>query len=183
MNDETLFDIFTRQYILGYDEELVSGNEENNRHELENDVTNSFISTKNVSIQKAHSTQDPKKKNPIFSIIKEPKELKEKTKGLSLEGCLIPKEKHLNVERKKNRIQFQQNHKKTIYSYCHLTPPLDFKELFGLVREHQQNTKSGKGKSFHFYRNKSGKVQILTFPEKQELRNGEKQKNGKKRRL
>ena len=78
--------------------------------------------------------------------------------------------KHLNVEKKKNRIQFQKNHRKTIYSFISLTPPYDFTELFELVKKHQEKHNNEKKKSFHFIRDINGHVNIVTFKEKKEYR-------------
>ena len=69
-----------------------------------------------------------------------------------IEGCFIPKEKHLNVEKKKNRIQYQKNHQKIIYSYISLTPPINFSELFEMVKIHQMKNSFEERKSFHFIR-------------------------------
>ena len=88
----------------------------------------------------------------------------------NLEGVFIPKMMHLNVERKKNRIQFQKNHRKTIYSFFSLAPPFNFNELFEMVLKHQETHGSDKKKSFHFIRDKSGKVHIVTFEEKRQYR-------------
>lgn len=88
----------------------------------------------------------------------------------NIEGVYIPKMKHLNVEKKKNRIQFQKNHRKTIYSFISLTPPYDFTELFELVKKHQEKHNNEKKKSFHFIRDINGHVKIVTFEEKKEYR-------------
>lgn len=88
----------------------------------------------------------------------------------NLEGVFIPKMMHLNVEKKKNRIQFQKNHRKTIYSFFSLAPPFDFNELFEMVLEHQETHCNDKIKSFHFIRDQSGQVHIVTFAEKKEYR-------------
>lgn len=92
---------------------------------------------------------------------------------INVDECEIPKVKHLNVEKAKNRIQFQKNHIKTIYSYCHWEPPYNFSEWFNKVTKHQSEmkiTKSSNKKSFHFYRDSNNEVQILTFKEKQNLK-------------
>lgn len=88
----------------------------------------------------------------------------------NIEGVYIPKVKYLNVEKKKNRIQFQKNHRKTIYSFISLTPPYNFTELFKLVEKHQEKHRNEKKKSFHFIRDLNGTVKIVTFEEKKEYR-------------
>ena len=110
------------------------------------------------------------KKEPIFEIEKVKRNKKRRRKARTIpdiEGCYIPKERHLNVEKKKNRIQYQKNHQKIIYSYISLTPPINFSELFEMVKEHQMNYKFEDKKSFHFIRDIHGKVKIVTFKEKQ----------------
>lgn len=88
----------------------------------------------------------------------------------NIEGVVIPKMKNLNVEKKKHRIQFQKNHRKTIYSYFSLAPPFDFNELFKMILKHQETHGNDKKKSFHFIRELSGKVHIVTFDEKKEFK-------------
>jgi hypothetical protein len=114
-----------------------------------------------------------KQKKQIFNILKKKKIRKKRIKSIiSLDGVYIPKVKHLNVEKKKNRVQYQENHKKTIYSYCHLTPPYDFEKIFDIIIEHQNRHKKvfTDKKSFHLIRDKIGNVVIVTFQEKQKIR-------------
>lgn len=114
-----------------------------------------------------------KDKKQIFNILKKKKLRKKRIKSIiSLDGVYIPKVKHLNVEKKKNRIQYQENHKKIIYSYCHLTPPYDFNKLFELIIQHQNaNNKTFiNKKSFHFIRKIDENIHIVTFREKQRFR-------------
>ena len=112
------------------------------------------------------------KKRRIFKIEKIEKMKKKFIKRkINLDNVNIPKVKHLNVEKKKNRIQYQENHKKTIYSYCHLTPPYDFEKLFELIIEHQNlnNKNFTTKKSFHFIRKIDKNICIVTFKEKQRI--------------
>ena len=113
------------------------------------------------------------KKRRIFKIEKIEKMKKKFIKRkINLDNVNIPKVKHLNVEKKKNRIQYQENHKKIIYSYCHLTPPYDFNKLFELIIQHQNaNNKTFiNKKSFHFIRKIDENIHIVTFREKQRFR-------------
>ena len=100
----------------------------------------------------------------------------------NLEGVRIISRKHLSVETKKNRVQFQKDHKKIIYSYVDLTPPIDFNELFDLVTAHQNGGYTTKGKSFHFIR-VDNEIQIVTFEQKQQIKREIKLKNKKKNKL
>ena len=89
-----------------------------------------------------------------------------------MDGIFIPKVKHLNVEKKKNRVQYQENHRKIIYSYCHLTPPYDFEYIFRIIIDHQNKHSKifNNKKSFHLIRNNKGNIIIVTFQEKQKIR-------------
>ena len=114
-----------------------------------------------------------KDKKQIFNILKKKKLRKKRIKSIiSLDGVYIPKVKHLNVEKKKNRVQYQENHKKTIYSYCHLKPPYDYEKIFDIIIDHQNrhNKVFRDKKSFHLIRDKFGNVVIVTFQEKQKIR-------------
>ena len=118
----------------------------------------------------SNNEEKNKKKVPIFKIEKVKRNKKRRRKPRTIpdiEGCFIPKEKHLNVEKKKNRIQYQKNHQKIIYSYISLTPPINFSELFEMVKIHQMKNSFEERKSFHFIRDIHGKVKIVTFKEKQ----------------
>jgi hypothetical protein len=117
------------------------------------------------------NAEEEKKK--IFYIFKKKNSKKRKIKKIiSLDGVFIPKVKHLNVEKKKNRVQYQENHRKIIYSYCHLTPPYDFEYIFRIIIDHQnKHSKNFKDKkSFHLIRNNKGNIIIVTFQEKQKIR-------------
>ena len=117
------------------------------------------------------NSEEEKKK--IFNIFKKKNTKKRKIKKIiSLDGVFIPKVKHLNVEKKKNRVQYQENHRKIIYSYCHLTPPYDFEYIFRIIIDHQnKHSKNFKDKkSFHLIRNNKGNIIIVTFQEKQKIR-------------
>ena len=117
------------------------------------------------------NSEEEKKK--IFNIFKKKNTKKRKIKKIiSLDGVFIPKVKHLNVEKKKNRVQYQENHRKIIYSYCHLTPPYDFEYIFRIIIEHQNkhNKIFNDKKSFHLIRNNKGNIIIVTFQEKQKIR-------------
>ena len=76
------------------------------------------------------------------------------------------------LKKKKNRVQYQENHRKIIYSYCHLTPPYDFEYIFRIIIDHQnKHSKNFKDKkSFHLIRNNKGNIIIVTFQEKQKIR-------------
>lgn len=170
---------------IRYDEEGIIVNEVphgNNDYEIEeivdnNNNTNNCSTDNDIIITNENNQENIAEyldKKPIFSIKKEKKIhysncYKRRRCHPNIEGCYIPKEKHLNVEKKKNRIQFQKNHIKTIYSYISLTPPYDFKELFKLVKEHQEKHNFQDKRSFHFIRDKYGQVKIVTFQEKQVL--------------
>ena len=117
-----------------------------------------------------NSEEDKKK---IFNIFKKKNTKKRKIKKIiSLDGVFIPKVKHLNVEKKKNRVQYQENHRKIIYSYCHLTPPYDFEYIFRIIIDHQNKHSKifNNKKSFHLIRNNKGNIIIVTFQEKQKIR-------------
>ena len=125
--------------------------------------------------------------NEIFHITKtKPKKCKRKTTKrkpkLNLEGVRIISRKHLSVETKKNRVQFQKDHKKIIYSYVDLTPPIDFNELFDLVTAHQNGGYTAKGKSFHFIR-VDNEIRIVTFEQKQQIKREIKLNNKKKNKV
>lgn len=168
-----------------YDEEGIIANEatqENNESEIEeiinnNNNMNNYSTDNEIIITNQNNEENDLEyldKKPIFSIKKQKKLqysncYKRRRWHPNIEGCYIPKERHLNVEKKKNRIQFQKNHIKTIYSYISLTPPYDFKELFQLVRDHQEKHNFQDKRSFHFIRDKYGQVKIVTFQEKQVL--------------
>jgi hypothetical protein len=117
------------------------------------------------------NNEEDKKK--IFYIFKKKNSKKRKIKKIiSLDGVFIPKVKHLNVEKKKNRVQYQENHRKIIYSYCHLTPPYDFEHIFRIIIDHQNKHSKifNNKKSFHLIRNNKGNIIIVTFQEKQKIR-------------
>ena len=117
------------------------------------------------------NSEEEKKK--IFNIFKKKNTKKRKIKKIiSLDGVFIPKVKHLNVEKKKNRVQYQENHRKIIYSYCHLTPPYDFEYIFRIIIDHQNKHSKifNNKKSFHLIRNNKGNIIIVTFQEKQKIR-------------
>ena len=134
-------------------------NNENNflNENFENKIENNFIPHLN--------------KPSIFKIIKKDKNNKKRNFLKYFENLKIPKEKHLNVEKKKKRIQFQKNHIKTIYSYCHLEPPFDFIYLFNLIKEHQNNYYFKQKKSFHFIKDNKNNIKIVTFEEKKYFKN------------
>ncbi len=126
-----------------------------------------YLTNNNIKDRKKH----------IFQIFKKKNSKTRKTKKIiSLDGIFIPKVKHLNVEKKKNRVQYQENHRKIIYSYCHLTPPYDFEYIFRIIIEHQNkhNKIFNDKKSFHLIRNKNGNIIIVTFQEKQKIRKNSK---------
>jgi hypothetical protein len=85
----------------------------------------------------------------------------------------VPKEKHFHLDRKKKRIVFQRKHLKFIYSIGNLEPPLNFEELFNLIKEHVGDktlANYGNGKSYHIIRIR-GQILITTFKEKKMLLN------------
>ena len=110
--------------------------------------------------------------NECKDVVKKDKRMnthKQRGPKVNLDGVVIHNRKHLNVERKKHRIQFQKNHNKVIYSYFDLTAPIDFDELFELVLQHQSKGYTGPGKSFHFIR-VNGEVKVVTFKEKRKIK-------------
>ena len=136
----------------------------------EKDNDHNYVKIIIASSNESNNNEVKNKKAPIFKIekVKRMKKRRRKQRTIpDIEGCFIPKEKHLNVEKKKNRIQYQKNHQKIIYSYISLTPPINFSELFEMVKIHQMKNSFEERKSFHFIRDIHGKVKIVTFKEKQ----------------
>ena len=132
---------------------------------------NPLLNNSHIEI-KSNSNYEKDKKKMIFYTQKNYQSKKRILKQvINLDNVFIPKVKHLNAKNKKNRIQYQENHKKTIYSYCHLTPPYDFEKLFELIIEHQNlnNKNFTTKKSFHFIRKIDKNICIVTFKEKQRI--------------
>ena len=133
---------------------------------------NPLLNNSHIEI-KSNSNYEKDKKKMIFYTQKNYQSKKRILKQvINLDNVFIPKVKHLNVEKKKNRVQYQENHRKIIYSYCHLTPPYDFEYIFRIIIEHQNqhNKIFNDKKSFHLIRNNKGNIIIVTFQEKQKIR-------------
>ena len=146
----------------------------NNNNENTNNL-NEYINDENYENKNENKIIPHLNKPLIFKIIHNNKNKKNKKRIFLkyFENLKIPKEKHLNVEKKKKRIQFQKNHIKTIYSYCHLEPPFDFIYLFNLIKEHQNNNFNyfNQKKSFHFIKDNKKNIKIVTFEEKKYFKN------------
>ena len=81
----------------------------------------------------------------------------------------IPKQKHFHFDKKKQRIVYQRNHLKVIYSIIGLSPPYNFKKYFNMIEEQigDRTNKdfNNKKKSFHIIR-VNGEEKIVTLTEK-----------------
>ena len=81
----------------------------------------------------------------------------------------IPKQKHFHFDKKKQRIVYQRNHLKVIYSIIGLSPPYDFRKYFKMIEEQigERTNKdfNNKKKSFHIIR-VNGEEKIVTLTEK-----------------
>ena len=157
---------------INHEDELIDYycQEEECENVNENYNDQNYVKVIIANSNESNNEEKNKKKVPIFKIEKVKRNKKRRRKPRTIpdiEGCFIPKEKHLNVEKKKNRIQYQKNHQKIIYSYISLTPPINFSELFEMVKIHQMKNSFEERKSFHFIRDIHGKVKIVTFKEKQ----------------
>ena len=157
---------------INHEDELIDYyyQEEECENVNENYNDQNYVKVIIANSNESNNEEKNKKKVPIFKIekVKRNKKRRRKPRTIpNIEGCFIPKEKHLNVEKKKNRIQYQKNHQKIIYSYISLTPPINFSELFEMVKIHQMKNSFEERKSFHFIRDIHGKVKIVTFKEKQ----------------
>ena len=157
---------------INHEDELIDYyyQEEECENVNENYNDQNYVKVIIANSNESNNEEKNKKKVPIFKIEKVKRNKKRRRKQRTIpdiEGCFIPKEKHLNVEKKKNRIQYQKNHQKIIYSYISLTPPINFSELFEMVKIHQMKNSFEERKSFHFIRDIHGKVKIVTFKEKQ----------------
>ena len=145
----------------------------NNNNENTNNL-NEYYNDENYENKNENKIIPHLNKPLIFKIIHNKNKKNKKRNFLKyFENLKIPKEKHLNVEKKKKRIQFQKNHIKTIYSYCHLEPPFDFIYLFNLIKEHQNNYSNyfNQKKSFHFIKDNKKNIKIVTFEEKKYFKN------------
>ena len=157
---------------INHEDELIDYyyQEEECENVNENYNDQNYVKVIIANSNESNNEEKNKKKVPIFKIEKVKRNKKRRRKPRTIpdiEGCFIPKEKHLNVEKKKNRIQYQKNHQKIIYSYISLTPPINFSELFEMVKILQMKNSFEERKSFHFIRDIHGKVKIVTFKEKQ----------------
>ena len=153
---------------INHEDELIDYyyQEEECENVNENYNDQNYVKVIIANSNESNNEEKNKKKVPIFKIEKVKRNKKRRRKPRTIpdiEGCFIPKEKHLNVEKKKNRIQYQKNHQKIIYSYISLTPPINFSELFEMVKIHQMKNSFEERKSFHFIRDIHGKVKIVTF--------------------
>ena len=168
--NSSLCDINTNKNDNSKDEQTLSQNLQSSnltKNNLFQSFEENYLINNNIKERKKHTFQIFKKKNS---------KIRKTKKIISLDGIFIPKVKHLNVEKKKNRVQYQENHRKIIYSYCHLTPPYDFEYIFRIIIEHQNqhNKIFNDKKSFHLSRNKNGNIIIVTFQEKQKIRKNSK---------
>ena len=168
--NSSLCDINTNKNDNSKDEQTLSQNLQSSnltKNNLFQSFEENYLINNNIKDRKKHIFQIFKKKNS---------KIRKTKKIISLDGIFIPKVKHLNVEKKKNRVQYQENHRKIIYSYCHLTPPYDFEYIFRIIIEHQNqhNKIFNDKKSFHLIRNKNGNIIIVTFQEKQKIRKNSK---------
>ena len=93
---------------------------------------------------------------------------KSKHSDVDWENLIVPKERHIHLDRKKKVVVFQRMHLKFLYSIVDLEYPFNFKEIFRLIREHVGDKtldNYGTGKSFHIIKVK-GELIIVTFKEK-----------------
>ena len=151
---------------INHEDELIDYyyQEEECENVNENYNDQNYVKVIIANSNESNNEEKNKKKVPIFKIEKVKRNKKRRRKPRTIpdiEGCFIPKEKHLNVEKKKNRIQYQKNHQKIIYSYISLTPPINFSELFEMVKIHQMKNSFEERKSFHFITDTHGLVMIL----------------------
>ena len=170
--------------------------EDDSNYQLFNLNANLSFSSQNKNIcriqnkDKLYSSDNNKaKKKKIFEVIKvsrydkENNYLLKKRRGrgkskkqkvdIDWDNIPVPKEKHFHLDRKKKRIVFQRKHLKFIYSIGNLEPPLNFEELFNLIKEHVGDktlANYGNGKSYHIIRI-GGKLIVTTFKEKKKLLN------------
>ena len=172
--------------------------EDDSNYQLFNLNANLSFSSQNKNIcliqnnDKSNSEDNNKiKKKKIFEVIKVSRYDKENNYLLKKRKCRgrgkskrqktdidwdnipVPKEKHFHLDRKKKRIVFQRKHLKFIYSIGNLAPPLNFEELFNLIKEHVGDktlANYGNGKSYHIIRI-GGKLIVTTFKEKKKLLN------------
>ena len=81
----------------------------------------------------------------------------------------IPKQKHFHFDKKKQRIVYQRNHLKVIYSIIGLSPPYNFKKYFNMIEkqigDRTNQDFNNKKKSFHIIR-VDGEEKIVTLDEK-----------------
>ena len=131
--------------------------EDDSNYQLFNLNANLSFSSQNKNIcriqnnDKLYSSDNNKaKKKKIFEVIKVSRYDKEnyyllkKRRGrgkskkqkadIDWDNIPVPKEKHFHLDRKKKRIVFQRKHLKFIYSIGNLEPPLNFEELFNLIK-------------------------------------------------
>ena len=105
---------------INHEDELIDYyyQEEECENVNENYNDQNYVKVIIANSNESNNEEKNKKKVPIFKIEKVKRNKKRRRKPRTIpdiEGCFIPKEKHLNVEKKKNRIQYQKNHQKIIY--------------------------------------------------------------------
>ena len=171
--------------IINYDQ-LYNNN--NNNNFILNNYNDMYTNQNYPNFINNDNIYQQNNKNKIFMITKNPKyrdknksinkkifnkedyniRSRSKKQTIDWDSIEVPKEKHFHFDRKKHRIVFQRKHLKVLYSIVGLSPPINFKKCYNLIKE-QIGDKTlqnyGKGKSFHIIRD-NGEEKIVTLKDK-----------------
>lgn len=150
-----------------FSEEISQPKEESKKEEVQSEVQSEsspiYVPFEKPSVvpisKRCKRTFDPKNSKPMKKV----------RSGREVVSGKLPSRLHLNIERKKHRIQFQKDHSKTVYSYVDMEDPIDFEEMFDMIEEHQEKNNYGfkrGNKSFHFIRDVDGQIRLVKLGEK-----------------
>ena len=142
----------------------------NNFSDINNNPPQIQINNKRkiFNIEKVPRQKIKKLGGKIFRIKKSRQKKHPKRQIINWNTIEVPKEKYFNLDRIKHRIIFQRKHLKVIYSLIGLSPPINFKKCFELIKNHigdKTLQNFGKVKSFHIIR-KNGNEKIVTLMDK-----------------